>query len=380
MRVAIDGSAIGPERSGARTRLLNLLLAYASLERRHEIVLFCRQDAGLAERLAPAGIECVEAPPPPPPWRRFCAPAAAWRARLGQVGAHALQAETLPVPRCGEAPLLLTIHDLRDLEPGCGGSAARRLYARFLLAPALRRVACVIAVSESTRARVVEWLHVPPERVAVVANAADPAVAPVADAAALAAFRERFDLRGRFVLALGHVEPRKNLGVLVAALRLVRRRAEFADVGLVLAGRSAPREARSLLRQAAREEAVPLVLTGPIGDGDRSRAFSAAACLAIPSLVEGFGMVPLEAMRARCPVVAARRGALEEVVGDAALLFDARDAAQLARALERVLADQGEARRLVERGLCRAAEYDWSRSARALRAVHDAVCTAGAGR
>ncbi len=380
MRVAVDGSAVGPEHSGARTRLLHLLLAYAALERRHELVVFCRPDAGLAERLAPAGIECVAVERPPPPWRRFCVPAVAWRARLRRVGAGALQAETLPVPRCGSLPLLLTIHDLRDLEPGCGGSAARRLYARFLLGPALRRVARVIAVSETTRTRLVERLCVPPERVAVVPNAPDPAVARVEDAAALATFHRRFALRGRFVLALGHVEPRKNLGVLVEAVRLLRRRAQFADVQVVLAGRGAPRQARALLRQAEREEPVPLVLTGPLDEDERSAALSAAACLAVPSLDEGFGLVPLEAMRARCPVVAARRGALEEVVGDAALLFDARDAAELARSLERVLADQSEARRLVERGVRRAAEFDWSRSAAALRAVHDAVCTAHAGR
>lgn len=376
LRIAVDAASIGAEPSGARTRLIALLRAYAALARRHDLLVLAPSQARLEAEFAGVDVELVAVPPPRrPAWRLIESPAA--RRRL--LAAHAidvLQVETLPVPRAPGVPLLLTVHDLRDLDALTPRLHPRALYARLALPRALRRVAQVIAVSQDT-ARRLAALGVAPERLAVVQNAAAPGVARVDDVALLAAFRERYRVSGRFVLALGHVEPRKNLAVLIDALALLRAAPAFADVALMLIGRDRVGEGVRLAA-AARRLGVPLVLTGSLSDAERNAALSLASVVAAPSRVEGFGMVPIEAMSIGVPVVAARTTAVPEVVGDAALLIEPDDRAALAFALAQLLGDAAARNQAIARGHAQAARWSWARSALALRAVHDRLADAGA--
>lgn len=374
MRIAIDASAIGSAPSGARVRMVNLLRAYAGLPGRHDVVVMAAASSRLAEELVPHGVACVDVEPAPPAAERALRTSRFWKNRLDRIGADALCAETLPVPRDPGRPLLLTVHDLRAAAGPIW--SPRRLYVRLGLRRALWRVRRVIAVSRYTAAEI-ERLGVPPDRISVVANAPDESVAPLEDAPFAEVMREA-GVRRPFVLALGHVEPRKNLKVLVDAVAIARAR-RLPDLALVVVGWPArgqlpyvSDEERRLTARARRLD-VPLICCGGATDEGRSWMLSAASCVAVPSRIEGFGIVPLEAMKVGTPVVCSNAGALPEVVGDAAPLLDPDDAEGFAREIERLVLDPDAREEARRRGFARAREFTWERAARALKEAHDAV-------
>jgi alpha-1,3-rhamnosyl/mannosyltransferase len=176
-----------------------------------------------------------------------------------------------------------------------------------------------------------------------------------------------------YVLFVGTLEPRKNLGTLLDAYeQLLQRRASTPP--LVLAGRATKAAAGWLARIARPPFAGHARHLGYIPNGERERVFAGARVLVIPSLDEGFGLTALEAMAAGIPVVASNRGSLPEVVGRGGLLIDPEDPEALAAALESVLDDDETARSWGAAGLERAAEFSWAAAARALhRAYTDAV-------
>ena len=366
---------MGPGHSGARTRLLRLLEAYQRLGRRHELILFVGRDAGLADWANRSEIECVAVDPPPRAELRWLSGCSFWRQRLRAVRAGAFQAETLPLPRSLQVPMLATIHDLRALDRTTSRFSPRSLYSRILLPRSLRRARRIVAVSGTTRSGIVSGLRYPEERVVVVPNGVDGRRLRGVDPERVAAVRDRLGVTGRFVLALGHLEPRKNLMLLVRAIHLLREQPACHDLNLVLAGSDDSGLGLRLAREAGRLR-VPLVLAGPVSEQAKAELLHAAACLAVPSLLEGFGMAPLEAMAVGCPVVGARAGALPEVIGDAGLLVDPTSAEELARGLSRLLSDESLVARLQARGRLRADRYCWEKSAELLRDVHDAVFSA----
>ncbi len=371
MRIAVDASAVGPAPSGARTRMIALLEAYARAPEAHELVVFATSGSGLAPPLREAGVECVEVAPSPPPPVRLVRGTGTWRRRIVEVGADAFSAETLPPPGALGVPTAVTIHDLRDLAPGAPRFGPRRLYARHLLPVALRRVDRVVAVSEWTKGEVARRLRFPAERIDVVRNGVEvPTLRP--DPSAAEGWRRARGAARRSILALGHLEPRKNLSTLIDAVRRLRA-AGREDLGLVLAGRDETGEGARLRRRAALAPAVPLVLTGPLDEAERLLALAGASLVATPSALEGFGLVPLEAMAAGVPTVSSSSGALPEVVGDAGLLVAPDDVEGWARAIERLLEDERERERFVAAGRARAATFTWDEAARNLVRAHDAL-------
>jgi glycosyltransferase involved in cell wall biosynthesis len=173
-----------------------------------------------------------------------------------------------------------------------------------------------------------------------------------------------------FVLAIGAIEPRKNLPHLVGAFGALA--ADHPDLHLVVAGPDGP--ARPHLDAAIARLEPPararVVVAGPVSDEGRRALLGAATLLAYPSIYEGFGFPVLEAMSADVPVVAARAGAVPEVAGDAALLAEPTDEAALAAAIDRVLRDEHLRAELVARGRDRLRAFSWSDTARALAACY----------
>jgi len=223
----------------------------------------------------------------------------------------------LPAPRGLPVPFTITLHDLRSLSPLA--SPLRRLVGRRLVADALRRCACAIAVSETVRAQLER--HGAP-RTALVPNAADhlPLV-------------ERAATPERALLHVGHLEPRKNLELLVEALALA------PDLGeLWLAGAAKGAEAERLAALARRHAVAARVrFLGPVDDDELARLYSRAACLVLPSRLEGFGIPVLEAQRAGLPVAVADAGALPEIAGPDVPRFPPDDAAACAAAIRQAL-------------------------------------------
>jgi len=250
----------------------------------------------------------------------------------------------LPVPRRLPLPYTITIHDLRSLELA-HTPFSRRLVARTVIGDAVRNARCVFTVSETVRAALRERWDLAPERVVVVPNAADhfePAPrAPAPDAP---------------LLHVGHLELRKNLELVVRAL------AEDRDLPrLVLAGAAKHGEDERLLALAGELGVTErLTIIGPFDDADLPRLYAEAACIVLPSRLEGFGIPVLEAQRARVPLAIARAGALVEIAGEHTPSFDPDDAAACARAIRAALATS-EAE--LDASAVRASRFNWGRSA-----------------
>jgi glycosyltransferase involved in cell wall biosynthesis len=272
-----------------------------------------------------------------------------------------------PLPPLAYAPGVCTVHDLSFITvPQCAFPKLRALLLRTV--PwALERARLVVAVSEHTRRDLVTLLGVPPQKVRVAANAVNPIFRPVRDANWRAAERRRLGLPECFLLAVGTLEPRKNLVLALEALALLRERGQVLP--LVVVGRE------GWLYEPIYERVETLRLRGQVrfltdaGDADLLALYNLADVMVFPSLYEGFGLPPLEALACGAVVVCSNTSSLPEVVGDAALLVDPHDASGLERALERALDDTALRRDLAARGPAQARRYTWEASAASVLAT-----------
>ena len=255
-------------------------------------------------------------------------------------------------PRAG-VPVALAVHDASFMTHPEWLSPRARALLRTLVPRSARRAAAVLALSQTARVEIVDAMGVPEDRVRVVTPAPAPAFGPRDGAAERV--RARHGL-GRYCLAVGDLGPRKNLPALAEALHLLGD----PDLELVLAGQPAGAE-------AALHRAPRVRLLGRVPDDELADLYAAAAVTAFPSLHEGFGLPAVEAMACGSPLVVSDRGALPEVVGDAALVTAPHPAA-LAEALRAAL-EPATADRLRAAGPARAATFSAERMGREAWAV-----------
>lgn len=272
-------------------------------------------------------------------WYPALLPRAARRAR-----ADVLHCTIFRGPLRARMPTIVTVHDLAVLRHPEVFPAWTRLYGRTLLRPTLRAADRVFAVSEFSKRETVELAGVPAERIDVVPNALEPVF--TADGARA---------EGDYVLAVGTLEPRKNLARVVDATR--RLGVELRLVGAPGWGEAGA--AGSHVRWLGR-----------LDDEELAAAYRGARALVFPSLYEGFGIPALEAMACGTPVVTSAGSAMVEVTGGAAVLVDPLDNAAIAAGIEEAERRRGE---LVPRGLERARAYTWERAADAALAGYKRV-------
>ncbi len=243
---------------------------------------------------------------------------------------------------------------------------------RLLVPLTVRRAAAVLTLSEFSKHDIVRRYSVPSEKVVVAPCAADPMYQPLRDPARLAAICDKYGTGERFILCVGNLQPRKNLKTLITAYVRLRRAGTMRHK-LVLVGREA--WLHEDIFAAARDSgyAEELVFTGYVPDEDLVALYNAAELFVYPSLFEGFGLPPLEAMACGTPVVTGNTSALPETVGDAALTVDPYDAEALAGAMARVLGDAVLRADLSARGLERAAAFSWADTATIIREVYRRV-------
>jgi glycosyltransferase involved in cell wall biosynthesis len=277
--------------------------------------------------------------------------------------------EHLLLPLQG-VPTVLTVHDLIFHHLPGHHKALNRWYLNLTMPLFCRRATHLIAVSETTCQDLIAAYKLPPEKITVIREAADPRFCPQPPEA-IAAVRARHGLPEQFLLYVGTIEPRKNLVRLLHVWEALYQRGDVPP--LVIVGR------RGWLSDdffAALEQSpvrVGVLLTGYVSDEDLPALYSAATAFVFPSLYEGFGLPPLEAMACGTPVLCSATSSLPEVVGDAALLFDPEEPEAIAEALRRVAKDAALRERLRSEGLRRAAEFSWDRAARETVAVYRRV-------
>ena len=274
-------------------------------------------------------------------------------------------------PVSGGFPAVVTIHDVMPIRFPAMFRPWYRHYVGVVTPRLARRARAVITVSNAAKEEIVDWLGVDAERVIVVPHGVDPAFRPFApDDPQAEEMRRRYDLPRHFVLAVGSIEPRKNLPRLLEAIEALRGRPRTSDIVLVHAGPEGWRPAEATRRRGSPQ----LVrLLGYVPDADLRALYGLARVFVYPSLWEGFGMPVLEAMACGCPVVTSNLSSLPEVAGDAAVLVDPTSVDDIARGIAAVWDDDGLRACMVERGRAHARQFTWARVARETAAVYDAA-------
>lgn len=267
------------------------------------------------------------------------------------------------------APCVVTVHDVIPARlPGNAGWLRTLVRRRHLRAvPAAQGL---IFDSAHARQEFLSFYEYPVERTAVVPLAAGDGFVPGDRAAARAALG--LPAAGPILLHVGAEEPRKNIGTLLEAVRLLRAR--YPDVLLLRVG---PMRSRTRRRVARLGLGAHVRYRSGVSEADLVRHYQAADAFVFPSVYEGFGLPVLEALACGCPVVAGDATSVPEITGDAALLVDPRDADAFARAIGRVLEDSSVAGALRAGGPVRAAAFSWQRVAAETLAMYRRVLGAG---
>ncbi|MER3512998.1 MAG: glycosyltransferase family 1 protein, partial [Chloroflexota bacterium] len=252
---------------------------------------------------------------------------------------------------------ILPLPEIIRGHPKNARTVAMMSYLHYCSRVALRRADLILTVSAYAAGEIAQYSGIDPVKIVPVPHAPTPDLRRIEDPTMLAEVRQRHHLVEPFVLA----DALKNPAVLTRAWRLLPPAVRDGRVIVFFSRTSAPPPA---VREAVAAGYARL-LVRPSRD-DLIALYSLAEAFVFPSWIEGFGLPLLEAMTCGAPVIASDRGAIPEVVGDAALLMDAEDAEALAGHLIRVLGSPDEANRLRERGFARAAQFSWRRTAQCI--------------
>lgn len=362
-RIALNALYVGGGVAGGKVYRDGLLQGLAALDGIGDIEfdLFTRRPSDLPDELLPR-VRVIEAPIAQgstfgrTAWEYAILPRVLRRG--GYSACHALGSLS---PRLRDTPLVLTLHDLIYRRFPESVPWGYRTFMHAVQPRIARESERVIVPSRYVAQEVMEQLDVREDRVRVVYEGAGQNFRPVENAEQIDSVRQRYAIRTPYIIAVARGYPHKNIAGLLRAFDLLRH--EHPDVALVLVGDRY--RAGASLELLARELSLTsaVIWTGFVSMSELRALYSGAVAFAFPSLSEGFGLPPLEAMACGTPVVASNRTAIPEVVGDAGLLVDATDAEEFAAALGRVVGDGNLRANLKDRGQARAATFTWRRCA-----------------
>lgn len=369
MRVAIDVRKYHD--FGIGTYIRNLVRQLARIDQVTEYVLLCRPDDRdrVGRVVGPNFRTVVESAPPYSLQEQIRIPMALRREHVDLF--HAPHYVLPPLIHCRS---VVTIHDCihlvfpQDL-PGRFAHA----YAKAQLWTAAHRSDRVLTVSETSKLDILRRFRVPADKVTVVYNAIDESLSTPPSDEDVERVRMRYQLKDPFALYVGNIKPHKNLERLIDAFHRLRAESQFEPLQLIIIGDEINRY-QGLRRAVHRHKLHKHVrFFGFVPPETLAVLYRLAGVFVFPSLYEGFGLPPLEAMYCGTPVVTSNVSSLPEVVGDAAVLVDPYDPDSIAEGMRRVLTDGDLRASLRERGQARAREFSWERSVAQIRAVYGEV-------
>ena len=272
------------------------------------------------------------------------------------------------VPLLHPRRTVVTIHDLGYIQYPQAHTRASRLYLHLSTLFSARAATRVIAISEATKRDLVRHYRIEPQKIKVVYHGRDSDYAPVRDRQKLEETAARYGVAQPYCLHVGTLQPRKNLGMLVEAWERLRAEMERPPQ-LLLAGKRGWLYASLFEAVQSRGLEGLVKFADYVEQDDLPALYSGALAFTFPSLYEGFGLPPLEAMSCGTPVLASNASSLPEVVGEAGLLLSPREPQEWANAVKRVMESSALQEELSQKGLARAALFTWERCARETLAV-----------
>lgn len=288
-----------------------------------------------------------------------------------QVGADVAHVPYWGAPLRSPVPLVVTVHDLIPLiVPAYRGGFLARLYTGLVAASA-RGANAVITDSDASQDDILQHLQINPERLFAVPLAAGESYQPQTGSLVDMGIRKKYDLPPEYILYLGGYDVRKNIQMLLRAFAYVIK---GHDIPLVLAGRLpetiTPRltDVKALIAELGLEDHVQVI--GWIDEADKPALYRMASVFIYPSLYEGFGLPVLEAMSCGTPVVGLARSSVPEIVGDAGFLVEPDDVRHMAGSILSILVQPDLAAELRQKGLARAAGFNWQSTAHKTFAVY----------
>jgi len=383
MNIGISTSVIQRGQTGVAQYVFALLRALLALDHNHRFSAFVLKgdlplfkDFNGALDLVPVP-ECFRHPVANIAWHQTILPRLARQRRL----------DVLHVPsyrrllRSRPCALVATIHDLAPFHVTGKYDPLRMFYGRVVVKRLAQRQHSIIAISRNTARDIFRFFDVPRDRVRVIYNGLDhQRFQPPANPVLYDEARRHWKITAPFFLYVSRLEhPGKNHVRLITAFDRFKT-ATGSDWQLVFAGKNwgGAEAIHQAIRQSPFRDNIRCL--GFVSDAELPSLYHAATACVYPSLYEGFGMPPVEAMACGCPVLCSDRGALGEVIGDAALILDPEDTHDLARKLRAMASDTALRERLRERGLRHARRYDWAETAAATLDVYQRTAMMHAGR
>ena len=286
---------------------------------------------------------------------------------------HATSNFDLPVRR--RCRYVTTVHDLACLLYPEWFPWKHRLLFRLLIGRAVRTSEVVLADSQHTERELREYLDVPAEKISVAPLFASESFSPLRDSDRIAAVKRKHGLKGEYLLFVGVLQPKKNVGRLVEAFSILRaQRKEWRDLQLAIAGSWGWGPVHPIYWVDKFSVSGYVVVLGHVPEDEMVALYSGARLFVLPSLHEGFGLPLLEAMACGTPVICSNVGALPEVVGSAALLFDPTKPEEIADAARRVLDDTALQARLIAEGHSRVRRFSAESMASATLGAYQRAC------
>jgi glycosyltransferase involved in cell wall biosynthesis len=355
VKIGLNATCLNDRPSGARQRFIGI---YGELVRRMpeaQFIVYEPEDCRVAEWLGNASNVTARRTPLPSQGRvgRFVAGLRYWRSALAQEDLDVFEGFNLPLVRAPTGHTILTIHDTRGLQ---GGGGPHRFVFRRALEASLAAADQVIAVSETVRKEILEVR--PTAQVAVVYNGLDASCVEPLPASALEEVRLKLHLPDGFILAVGHLEPRKNYIRLLEAMAALRDRSAMPPPLVIIGNDSGE---LPLLQRKITELGLShfVRVLRDLSDVEVRCAYQLCRLFVFPSTYEGFGIPILEAMAAGCPMVLSDLPVFREITQDQSLYFSPHDPESIANAIATMLASDDEGARLVKYGKHRVGDFDF---------------------
>ncbi len=368
MRIAIDIRKY--QDFGIGTYVRNLVRHLARIDQKTEYILFCRPSDRDRIALPSGNFRLIDEPAGPySVAEQVRIPMSLRRERVDLF--HSPHYVLPPLINCRS---VVTIHDCIHLMfPEYLPGRAAYLYARMQMWAAAHRADRVLTVSETSKQDILRRFRIPADKVTVVYNAIDERLAVPPAPEDFERVRDRYQLNDPFALYVGNIKPHKNLERLIEAFRDLRREPAFESLKLVIIGDEISRYQG--LRRAVHQHKLHkhVRFLGFVPPATLAVLYRLARVFVFPSLYEGFGLPPLEAMYLGTPVVTSNVSSLPEVVGDAAVLVDPYSAASIAEGMRKALTDESLRASLRVSGMARAREFSWEQSVGQIHQVYTEV-------
>lgn len=363
MNICIDISPAAHRKAGLGRYARELAEHVHATDTEHTYTLFTYQPSRARVPEALAHLPTLSVALPAKPWRMSVLLAHYLRLPMDRMfpGVDLFHGTDHLLPPFRRIRSVFTLHDLIPQLLPEFHLPMNRWFLSLMFPRFLREADAVIVVSECTKRDALRLYHVPEEKIRVIYEGVHPRFAPVRDRVEIARVRAAYHLPDDYILYVGTIEPRKNLMRLLEAFRALKQ--EGYPQRLVLVGALGWLYEPVLDSLAALGLEDDVIRPGYITDHDLPALYSGAAMFVFPSLYEGFGLPPLEAMASGVPTIVSDASSLPEVVGDAALKVPPTDTAALKEAMERVLTDSELAARLAAAGPERARLFTWDKAA-----------------